>query len=398
MGWVHARSVKKIILFAVTALVFAACGGGDRMVFTDADMGSELTLDAGDEFRIELGSNPSTGYSWVITSAGLPSGVELVDETYVAPDTDLVGAPGFQSFTFEATEQGAGVLRLEYLRLFEDLPVPERVAEFIVRIDDAPWPPVSTSPPPATTTATAPDPGEEPVSVNTLFDGEGARDATLTGFVVWDATGARVCDVLMESFPPQCGWAWIVVANPGALDVEFDETQGVRWTANAVLLTGHYDGQRFILPDGADLLVPTAGDEALIAAFFEFVGQPGGVTAAALPLAPAVSLGLAEEIVKVVGAAELAGPEAWTIDRADFRAWAGPFSVLDFANEPAAITIGSYARCAAPPVAAPAGFDGHRRLSIQPTEATSCLEWWTVDFFLSDEGLIEAITLDLFEP
>jgi len=386
-----------MIVFVVLALVFAACGDRNQMLFTEADMGSELMVDAGDEFRIELESNPSTGYGWVITEAGLPSGVELVEEAYVAPDTDLVGAVGIQSFTFEATGPGAGVLRLEYLRPFEELPITERVAEFIVRVDDAPWPPASVSPTP-TTAATAPDAQIEPISVSALFDGEGGRDATLEGFVLWDLTGARVCDVLMESFPPQCGWAWIVIANPGSLDFEFDETQDVLWTADIVQLTGRYDGQRFILPEGAEALVPTASDESLIEAFFEFVAEPGEETAAALPLAPEVSLGLADEIVTVVDAAELADLDAWTIDRDEFRAWAGPFSVLDFASEPAGVTVGTHARCVAPPVAAPQGFEGHRRLSIQPTEATSCLEWWTIDFYLSGEGLIEAITLDIFEP
>jgi hypothetical protein len=44
-------------------------------------------------------------------------------------------------FVFVAGDEGAGVLRLEYVRSFDDPVIPERVAEFIVRIDGAPWPP-----------------------------------------------------------------------------------------------------------------------------------------------------------------------------------------------------------------------------------------------------------------
>jgi hypothetical protein len=36
-------------------------------------------------------------------------------------------------------------------------------------------------------------------------------------------------------------------------------------------------------------------------------------------------------------------------------------------------------------------------VSIQPELATSCLEWWTVDFFVDDD-VVQAVTLDLFGP
>jgi len=39
-----------------------------------------------------------------------------------------------------------------------------------------------------------------------------------------------------------------------------------------------------------------------------------------------------------------------------------------------------------------------RRISIQPTGTDSCLEWWTVDLFLTDIGSIAAVTIDVWEP
>ena len=53
------------------------------------------------------------------------------------------------------TVSGAGVLRLEYVRSFDDPVVAERVAEFVVRVDDAEWPPPDGSIP-SITTASAP--------------------------------------------------------------------------------------------------------------------------------------------------------------------------------------------------------------------------------------------------
>jgi predicted secreted protein len=399
--------MRRIALSLVLALFAATCGGEEEaspLTLTDADSGREVAMESGDEFVVDLESNATTGFSWVIPDAGLPEMVALLSDEYIEPDTDLVGAPGRQVFTFEATDAGAGVLRLEYIRTFEDPPIPDRVVEYIIRVDDAPWPPATVEPP-STTSVSAPPPDTsepdsgdaEAIQVSALFDGEGPRDATIRGFVVWEAAGARLCDVLLESFPPQCGQMWVVIANADALTVELDEAQGVRWTASPVEIAAHFDGDRLILP-GSDSAAVTEPDEELVSAFMAFVAQPGTDAAIAIPLADEVALGLADEIFVTATADGLSDPAAWVIDRDEFRAWAGPFSVLDFAAEPYQITIGAHARCAAPPVPAPEGFGDLRRVSLQPTDATSCLEWWTVDFFVADDGVAEAIILDLFEP
>lgn len=62
------------------------------------------------------------------------------------------------------------------------------------------------------------------------------------------------------------------------------------------------------------------------------------------------------------------------------------------------ITIGAHAHRASLPVPPPAGFESHRRISVQPAEATSCLEWSTVELFIDNQDNVAAITLDLFEP
>lgn len=255
---------------------------------------------------------------------------------------------------------------------------------------------VPTTEPLPTPTAVPPTatPVVEVASVESFFDGEGARDASVRGLLYVDGASTRLCDVLMESYPPQCGWAWIVVANPGDLDVELDEAQGIAWSRSPVVLSGRYDGTRFVLDDGPDP-TPTVADEAMVAAFVAFAG---GGAVADVPFAATVSVGLADEIVRSVPASDLGSPTVWTIERMEFRGWSGPFSALDFADANVGITIGPHAHCASPPVAAPPGFADHRRVSIQPTDATSCLEWFTVDFFVDDAGEIAAVTVDLFAP
>ena len=147
---------KRVALLAVIGLLVASCGGSSVVNLTDVDSGSEVEVSTGDEVRIELDANATTGYEWVVAEGSELTFLELVDSEYLEPDTGLVGAPGIQVFEFEVAGEGSGILRLEYLRSFEKLPVPERVVEFIILVDGATWPPADVETPPGTSTATAP--------------------------------------------------------------------------------------------------------------------------------------------------------------------------------------------------------------------------------------------------
>ncbi len=120
----------------------ASCGDSTSVqILTASDSGSVIDVAAGSTIEVRLESNASTGYRWQLSAMSTPGLLELVTSTYEDEgDGDIVGSPGTEVFTFEAGA-GAGILRLEYLRPFEDPPVPERVVEYIIRIDDAPWPP-----------------------------------------------------------------------------------------------------------------------------------------------------------------------------------------------------------------------------------------------------------------
>ncbi len=70
-----------------------------------------------------------------------------------------------------------------------------------------------------------------------------ASDATgilaVQGFLLDDGTGARLCQALAESFPPQCGGASISVTNyEEVLDVPLQSEQSTTWTDEWVTLFG----------------------------------------------------------------------------------------------------------------------------------------------------------------
>ncbi|HSG79226.1 MAG TPA: hypothetical protein VLD62_06590 [Acidimicrobiia bacterium] len=59
------------------------------------------------------------------------------------------------------------------------------------------------------------------------------------GFVVADGDGIRLCELLAESMPPQCGGASIEMANLDAIDPdELKTDQGVTWSDFTVTVLG----------------------------------------------------------------------------------------------------------------------------------------------------------------
>ena len=111
-------------------------------------------MSSGDSIEVRLGSNPTTGYSWQLDDRSVAAFTRIGPAVFESVDVgDVVGASGVEVFTIEIVEQGAGVVRFEYLRPFDDLPIPERVVEYILRADGAPWPPVDTDEPPTVDTS-----------------------------------------------------------------------------------------------------------------------------------------------------------------------------------------------------------------------------------------------------
>jgi hypothetical protein len=104
-----------------------------------------------------------------------------------------------------------------------------------------------------------PDEGVDPGATPMVVDGgltvseALATDSTgpiaVSGFVVEDAAGLRLCEALAESFPPQCGGASIPLADTSTIDPdELQASQGVAWTDSPVTVLGE-------IVDG--ILVPT---------------------------------------------------------------------------------------------------------------------------------------------
>ncbi len=85
----------------------------DQRVVQPDEAGVEVGV--GDRFSIELPSNASTGYVWEPTTMDAAV-VREVDHRYLPPVTTLVGAGGYERFTYEADATGNTTLGFEYRR------------------------------------------------------------------------------------------------------------------------------------------------------------------------------------------------------------------------------------------------------------------------------------------
>ena len=89
-----------------------------KMVAVDGGAAAEtLEVEVGGSFTLSLDSNPSTGYTWTAHFDGQL--LELVD-TRFEPSSDLLGAPGVETFEFRAVQGGDTVVTLVYERTWEE--------------------------------------------------------------------------------------------------------------------------------------------------------------------------------------------------------------------------------------------------------------------------------------
>lgn len=97
-----------------------------------ADAGSRRSLGLGQQLKVSLDSNPTTGYRWAIDGT-LPPQLEQVGESSYTADSKAMGAGGVEVWTFLGKSPGAGTLKLKYWRSFEPTATPART--FQVRVD-----------------------------------------------------------------------------------------------------------------------------------------------------------------------------------------------------------------------------------------------------------------------
>jgi inhibitor of cysteine peptidase len=115
-----------------------ATQSGGTVTISEANSGSDVSIEAGQKLIVSLQSNPSTGYSWFVSQvdSGLlrqTSGRSVRKKSKTPKQ--MVGAPGREVFTFSAEAAGITPLEMEYRRPWEKNVAPARTfsVQVIVR-------------------------------------------------------------------------------------------------------------------------------------------------------------------------------------------------------------------------------------------------------------------------
>ncbi len=123
--------MKNILLFLVSILAFSACtsGGGDD-IFQISDPAKQLEAAAGNEFKIVIASNPSTGYHWELAEELDANIVEFVSREYRAGEPVMPGSGGVEVWTFKAVSPAETTITLGYYPPSNDSVEPQQIVVF----------------------------------------------------------------------------------------------------------------------------------------------------------------------------------------------------------------------------------------------------------------------------
>jgi inhibitor of cysteine peptidase len=86
--------------------------------YNQSDNNKTVSAKAGENFTITLEENPSTGYAWNVT---VTSGLAIVNDTYLPPNTSLLGAPGLHEWRIKVNGTGDQKFNGTYKRPQEQL-------------------------------------------------------------------------------------------------------------------------------------------------------------------------------------------------------------------------------------------------------------------------------------
>ena len=93
-----------------------------------------IAVNVGQEFKLTLRYNATTGYQWVLAKPPDGKLVKLLGSEYKRLDSKLLGAGGDMVWTFQALAEGQTEMGLNYIRPWERGQKPAQTTNFVVVI------------------------------------------------------------------------------------------------------------------------------------------------------------------------------------------------------------------------------------------------------------------------
>ena len=112
-------AAMSLCLFGCSAAGTAAPG---QVSVDDSATGKTVEIAVGGSLTVTLESNATTGFQWSELADIFDQTVlEQVDHQFVSPseDTEMVGAPGEEVWTFKALKKGSSTISMEYSQPWE---------------------------------------------------------------------------------------------------------------------------------------------------------------------------------------------------------------------------------------------------------------------------------------
>ncbi len=112
-----------------------------------------------------------------------------------------------------------------------------------------------------------------------------------------------------------------------------------------------------------------------------------------------VQFGINNQVLHTKTVEQLRDDNDWLIPLESYGGYEGPFSLPGFLAKAQTLTVGSHNHCAGSPLAPPNLSEKKLiQLSAQPGQTSSCLQWFSVDFWMKEDFTIEAVMLNIWEP
>lgn len=102
--------MKKLLFISLSLLLFS-CTSSNKI----SKDKSSYSIKIGKTQELTFDSNITTGFSWHCTNVENEY-VKMVENKYIHPETNLMGAPGHEIWKFEGIKKGEVTLLFEYRR------------------------------------------------------------------------------------------------------------------------------------------------------------------------------------------------------------------------------------------------------------------------------------------
>lgn len=132
------RKVAGLIALAIAvgvAIGPSGCSGApEPLELTAAQSGSTQKVAVGQEIRISLEANPTTGYQWAV-DGDVPAQLEQVGDPVFTAASSAMGAGGTEVWTYSVRSAGSGTLKMKYWRSFEPTAAPVKTFSVTVQAE-----------------------------------------------------------------------------------------------------------------------------------------------------------------------------------------------------------------------------------------------------------------------